>query len=149
VDRTGDTFRWKGENCSTNEVAEILNAFPQVRTANVYGVQVPNADGRAGMAAITFDPSQVSGPEDVDWEGLSAHVREKLAAYARPVFVRVQAEQPTTTTFKLRKQELKEEAYHPERTGGDALYVLKPGSDRYEPLDEAFYRKIVEGTAGY
>lgn len=149
VDRTGDTFRWKGENCSTNEVAEILNAFPQVRTANVYGVQVPNADGRAGMAAITFDPEQVSGPEDVDWEGFSAHVRDKLAAYARPVFVRVQAEQPTTTTFKLRKQELKEEAWHPERTGRDALYVLKPGSDRYEPLDEDFYRKLVDGTAGY
>jgi citronellyl-CoA synthetase len=149
VDRTGDTFRWKGENCSTNEVGEILNGFAQVQTANVYGVAVPDAEGRAGMAAITFDPATVRTAADVDWDGFSAHVRDGLPAYARPLFIRVQHEQETTSTFKLRKQELKEEAFHPDRVQGEAIYVLKPGSERYEPLDETFYEQIMEGRAGF
>ena len=50
TDRVGDTFRWKGENVSTNEVAEALNLADGVLESNVYGVEVPGADGRAGMA---------------------------------------------------------------------------------------------------
>jgi citronellyl-CoA synthetase len=149
VDRTGDTFRWKGENVSTNEVGEIINEFPQVRATNVYGVTIPDTDGRAGMAAITFDPEQVSSAGDVDWAALSAHVDERLASYARPLFIRVQTDQATTSTFKLLKKELREEAYHPDRVGDDAIYVMKPGSDRYEPLDEEFHRSIEAGTAGF
>ena len=149
VDRTGDTFRWKGENCSTNEVGEIINAHPQVHTSNVYGVQIPGTDGRAGMAAITFDPQQVSGPDDVDWDGLSRHVGEKLAKYARPVFVRVQLAQDTTSTFKLLKKALRDEAYHLDQVGEDAIYVMKPGSERYEPLDAEFAAKIEAGEAGF
>jgi citronellyl-CoA synthetase len=149
VDRTGDTFRWKGENCSTNEVGEIINAFPQVHTTNVFGVQIPGTDGRAGMAAISFDPEQVKRAEDVDWAGLSAHVGDKLARYARPIFVRVRTDQDTTSTFKLLKKELREEAFHPDRVGDEAIYVLKPGSDVYEPLDQAFHDRIMAGDAGY
>ena len=149
VDRTGDTFRWKGENVSTNEIGEIINEFPQVQATNVYGVTIPDTDGRAGMAAITFDPQQVRSADDVDWEGLSAHVNERLASYARPLFIRVQTDQATTSTFKLLKKELREEAYHPDRVGDDAIYVMKPGSDRYEPLDETFHGSIEAGTAGF
>ena len=52
VDRIGDTFRWKGENVATSEVAEALSAIPGIQEANVYGVKIPGADGRAGMAAL-------------------------------------------------------------------------------------------------
>ena len=40
-DRVGDTFRWKGENVSTNEVSDTLGGDCQVYMANVYGVEVP------------------------------------------------------------------------------------------------------------
>ena len=54
VDRVGDTFRWKGENVATSEVAEAIGALPQVAEANVYGVAIPGTDGRAGMAAMVL-----------------------------------------------------------------------------------------------
>ncbi|NXC23128.1 S27A3 protein, partial [Corythaeola cristata] len=40
-DRTGDTFRWKGENVATTEVAEALMAHESLQEATVYGVTVP------------------------------------------------------------------------------------------------------------
>ncbi|KAI1178962.1 fatty-acyl-CoA synthase [Nemania sp. FL0916] len=52
VDRLGDTFRWHSENVSTNEVSDALGVFPQIAEANVYGVKVPHAEGRAGCAAV-------------------------------------------------------------------------------------------------
>ena len=45
VDRIGDTFRWKGENVATAEVAAALAPFP-ASTAAVYGVEVPGRDGK-------------------------------------------------------------------------------------------------------
>jgi len=73
VDRIGDTFRWKGENVSTTEVAETISAFPGVLEATVYGVAVPGHDGRAGMAAVVVD-----NVADFDLAGLRAALAERL-----------------------------------------------------------------------
>jgi citronellyl-CoA synthetase len=101
VDRAGDTFRWKSENVSTNEVAEIINSHPEIIFSNVYGVELPGADGRVGMAAVVFrdDINLVVA----DLPALSKHIISDLPSYARPLFIRVLQELPTTTTHKLQK----------------------------------------------
>ena len=81
VDRVGDTFRWKAENVSTNEVGEIINGFDQVKFCNVYGVEIPSTDGRAGMAALTL----VDDVAELDLDRFAEFVRDKLPSYAVPV----------------------------------------------------------------
>ena len=144
VDRVGDTFRWKSENVSTNEVGEIINTHPQVSMCNVYGVEVPAADGRAGMAAMSLAP----GCDQLDLDSFSAHVNRELPPYARPVFLRIQSEVDTTGTFKMVKGELRKQGYDLDQVD-EPVYVLKPGATRYEPLDPVFLAKIKAGEAGY
>lgn len=144
VDRVGDTFRWKSENVSTNEVGEIVNRHPQVRLSNVYGVEVPRADGRAGMAALVLD----DGHDTLDLEGFSAFVAHELPSYARPVFLRIQSDIDVTGTFKMVKGDLRRQGYDPGQVA-ERLYVMKPGATVYEPLDLDYYATILAGQAGF
>ncbi|KAF9326403.1 hypothetical protein BGZ91_001950, partial [Linnemannia elongata] len=57
ADRAGDTFRWKGENVSTAEVADTLGHVEGIASCTVYGVTVPGQDGRAGMVAVVLKDS--------------------------------------------------------------------------------------------
>ena len=143
VDRVGDTFRWKSENVSTNEVAEILNSYHEVNMANVYGVKVANSEGRAGMVAFNCNI------EKFDWLSFSDFVSKKLPSYAQPVFVRIIDELETTGTFKLKKNDLREEAFHLDKVNGDLVFVKKPGKNSYERLDNDFYQSIKSGNVGF
>ena len=143
VDRVGDTFRWKSENVSTNEVAEILNLFNQVNMANVYGVKIPKSEGRAGMVAFNCELKEFK------WSDFSKFVAEKLPKYAQPVFIRIIKELETTGTFKLKKNDLREEAYHLDKIKGDQIYIKKPGNSSYEVLDKSYYDIIMRGEAGF
>lgn len=137
VDRTGDTFRWKGENVATSEVSECLTAFPGIKEANVYGVRVPVAEGRAGMAALVVE-------DELDLEGFSRHVARQLPAYARPVFLRIQREIAATSTFKQRKVDLAKEGFEPGGTNGP-IYFLHPERQTYVPLDPPLHAAICSG----
>jgi fatty-acyl-CoA synthase len=137
VDRIGDTFRWKGENVSTGEVAEVLSTCPGVREANVYGVAVPGADGRAGMASLVVE-------DDFDFEAFHREVAAQLASYSRPLFLRLRKEIEITGTFKHRKVEATEEGFDPVRVS-DPLYFLDAKEGAYVPLDATLHQRIQAG----
>jgi fatty-acyl-CoA synthase len=137
IDRIGDTFRWKGENVSTNEVAERLQAAPGVKQANVYGVEVDGADGRAGMAALVVDP-------DFDVKTFGDHVARELPTYAQPLFVRILPEIETTGTFKLRKMDLVADGYDPGKVKGP-LYFHDPKRG-YVKVTKTVFEKIATGA---
>jgi len=136
VDRIGDTFRWKGENVSTNEVAERLLAADGVKEANIYGVAVEGADGRAGMAGL------VVGPE-FDIKAFGEHVARELPAYAQPVFVRILPAIETTGTFKVRKLDLIADGYDPGKIKGP-LYVRDPKRG-YLKVTKGVFEKLSTG----
>lgn len=141
VDRIGDTFRWKGENVSTNEVAEFVARAPGISTANVYGVSVPGTDGRAGMAAITTKG-------EVDFDNLYAWLSEHLPKYAIPLFLRIQQEAETTGTFKYRKVELVKEGFDPS-TVSEPLWYFDPETNKYEPLTPDAHETIASGAVKF
>jgi fatty-acyl-CoA synthase len=137
VDRVGDTFRWKGENVATSEVSEAICSFPGVRHANVYGVTIPGADGRAGMAALVMDGNP-------DLEALRIHLTRRLPGYARPLFLRVRKEMRVTGTFKFTKADLVLEGYDV-ATISDALYFDDPEKKAFVRLDRTLYERIQAG----
>ena len=135
VDRIGDTFRWKGENVATTEVAAVVAGAPCVKAANIYGVPVPGHSGKAGMAALEVETG-------FDLEHFRAHVAIRLPAYARPLFVRIVDNLAITETFKQKKQDLARDGFNPYATG-DALYV--DAGQGYVPLDADAYARISSG----
>ncbi|MBK8305812.1 MAG: long-chain-acyl-CoA synthetase [Gammaproteobacteria bacterium] len=139
VDRVGDTFRWKGENVASTEVERVLGQRPGVVQACVYGVQVPHADGRAGMAALVLDRPDAFAP------GPCARALQKqLPPYAVPRFLRIVPEHETTATFKIRKVDLKRQGFDP-RAIDDPLWVLLDRNRGYQPLTADIFTRISSG----
>jgi fatty-acyl-CoA synthase len=137
VDRIGDTFRWKGENVATLEVASALAACPGIAEAAVYGVAVPGAEGRAGMALVA-----ATGALDL---ADVAKAMRALPDYARPVFLRLRRQLEITATFKHRKNDLAKEGFDP-RAIADPLYVFDRAKDAYVELDSDRFNAIVSGA---
>jgi fatty-acyl-CoA synthase len=137
VDRIGDTFRWKGENVSTTEVAEALSAFPGILQANVYGVESPGADGRAGMAALAV-------ADDLDLAALQSHLAACLPGYAHPLFLRIRRALEVTGTFKYTKAGFVRDGYTPAATD-DTMYFNDRERGEFVRLDEALYARIQSG----
>ena len=127
VDRIGDTFRWKSENVSTLEVADTLSDMPGLELINVYGVQVPEHEGRAGMAAILMQPGHAFDPQ-----AFFELTQARLPRYAAPMFVRVSAAADLTSTFKLRKVDLQRQGYGP-GLFDDPLFVRDDSAGTYQP----------------
>ncbi|CAD6996797.1 unnamed protein product [Ceratitis capitata] len=133
-DRTGDTFRWKGENVSTSEVEAQVSNVAGYKDTVVYGVTIPHTEGRAGMAAI-YDPNN-----EVDLVVFADKLAKVLPAYARPQFLRFLTKIDMTGTFKLRKVDLQKEGFDPTQIK-DTLYYQTP-KGRYELLTPEIYEKI-------
>ncbi|XP_031465570.1 solute carrier family 27 member 3 [Phasianus colchicus] len=138
-DRTGDTFRWKGENVATTEVAEALLAHAALQDAAVYGVTVPGHEGRAGMAAVVLRPGW-----ELDGAELFRHVAAALPPYAWPRFIRLQERLALTPTFKQRKALLAQEGCDPSRVAAPLLLLDLPAA-AYVPMGPALWDGVVAG----
>jgi fatty-acyl-CoA synthase len=135
VDRTGDTFRWKGENVSTSEVMHVLSACAGVKEATVYGVALPNAEGRAGMAAISVG-------EDFDLKALKAHLDHRLPRYSQPLFIRIIGALDLTATYRPKKSDLVSQGFDP-KSVSDQLYFNDQGRGAFAKLDPLLYEDII------
>ena len=138
VDRVGDTYRWKAENVATGEVAAVLSNFEGVTQANVYGVQVPGYDGRAGMASLVAEILP-------DMDALKTHINDSLPHYARPVFLRVSRETDTTSTFKFKKTNLVKAGFDPANIS-EPLFYADSASGSYKKITADVFKKIQDGT---
>jgi acyl-CoA synthetase (AMP-forming)/AMP-acid ligase II len=154
MDRMGDTFRWKSENVSTAEVAQAVGTHPAVQEANVYGVQLPHHDGRAGCAAIVLGGSAGDGngsgdkrqePNDALLRSLATHLSTALPRYALPLFLRVVPSlgAQTTGTNKQQKHVLRAQGVSPAKTAPDRVYWFRGGT--YVPFGKRDWHALRGG----
>jgi fatty-acyl-CoA synthase len=149
TDRLGDTFRWKGENVATTEVEAAVSTDPQVEECTVFGVEVPDTGGRAGMAAI-----QLKDGQEFDGKALAKAAYDKLPRYAVPLFVRVVEELAHTSTFKSQKVDLRKEGYGGSSGEGDEedvevddpIYVLSGPDEGYVPFYDEYLAEVKDGN---
>jgi fatty-acyl-CoA synthase len=137
-DRLGDTFRWKGENVATTDVEAPLAADPCVQECTVFGVEVPDTGGRAGMAAV-----KVKDGAQFDGKAIAERLYRALPSYSVPLFIRLVRSLETTSTFKSRKVDLRKEAYGPELS--DPLYVLRGREEGYVPFYAEYPGEVAAG----
>ncbi|MDN6319315.1 MAG: long-chain-acyl-CoA synthetase [Marinobacter sp.] len=138
VDRMGDTFRWKGENVSTNEVENIIDGSGIVEEAIVYGVEIPKTNGKAGM--VTLVPKS----DSFDINKLLTYMQKNLPAYAVPVFVRITNAIEKTGTFKYRKVDIQKAGYSLDRYGED-VFAWLPKTKEYTLLTPELISDIDSG----
>ncbi|CDP89857.1 MULTISPECIES: long-chain-acyl-CoA synthetase FadD6 [Mycolicibacterium] len=138
ADRLGDTFRWKGENVATTEVEAAVASNPLIEECTVFGVEVPGAGGRAGMAAV-----QLKGGKEFDGKALADAFYGHLPAYAVPLFVRVVPELAHTSTFKSQKVDLRKQGYGSDIE--DPLYVLAGRDEGYVPFYPEYPDEVTAG----
>jgi len=146
IDRIGDTFRWRSENVSTAEVGQVLGNHPRVLEANVYGVEIPSHEGRAGCAAVLLRdvPSDGEVPADL-LESLAIHNLNGLPKYAVPLFIRVVSQIMTTGNNKQQKHVLRKEGVDPQLVGNDNIFWLRPGLLRYESFGPGEWNLLLGG----
>ena len=139
ADRFGDTFRWKGENVSTLEVESILNSYSSIHMSAVYGVAIPNTEGKAGMAAIKLNPSMKFEIDD-----FSQFIIDVLPIYSIPVFIRICENLELTGPYKIKKTNLRREGYDI-KSINDILYLWNQKNKKYVLFNNALFQKLIDG----
>ena len=148
MDRLGDTYRWKSENVSSQQVAEVLGGFSALDEVNVYGVELPNHDGRAGCAAIYITPN---ARKSFDFAALTTFSRQRLPKYAIPVFLRLVERQTPMHNNKQTKVPFRREGVDPQKVRqgdagkNDALLWLSPGANSYVHFLDSDWDAISNG----
>lgn len=139
VDRLGDTYRWKGNTVSAQQVADVITKFfGPIEDVTVYGVKIPEMEGRCGMAAIKL----LEG-EKLDLSKLITYINNRMPEYARPVFLRIVSDLRGADILDDINAELKSEGYSLALVN-DPMYYLDPDQDRYLPLTKEVYEAVQE-----
>jgi citronellyl-CoA synthetase len=139
VDRLGDTFRWKGENVSTEEVESVINTFEDIDMCSVYGVLIPKTEGRAGMVSV-----HKNSTKDFDFKNFLKFLKKYLPNYAIPLFIRFIEGFDFTATHKIQKARFKKEGFNIDEIN-DNVFVLLPNSSEYVSLTKEIFQEIQEG----
>ncbi|KAL3312513.1 hypothetical protein Ciccas_008895 [Cichlidogyrus casuarinus] len=159
-DRLGDTFRWRGENVSTNEVEAVVMSGLELQCCVVYGVEVPGCEGKAGMLAMALNPAdfvnEAASKVKLDEKGcnelmakLLKIVQDQLPPYAHPLFVRLVEKIDTTGTFKLRKVDLVKQSFDPETDPSDVIFYFDAKTRSYQRLTRQIFQDIHSGKVRF
>jgi long-chain acyl-CoA synthetase len=104
VDRKKDMINAAGYKVWPREVEDVLYGHPAVREAAVVGVPDPYR-GETVKAFVSLKPGTSATPEEI-----VAFAKERMAAYKYPRSVEVVDELPKTTTGKILRRELRDNA---------------------------------------
>jgi crotonobetaine/carnitine-CoA ligase len=103
ADRKKDVIRRRGENVSSLEVENVINAHPKVLESAVIGVPSELYDDEVKVYVI-LKPNETLDPiEIVKW------CKERLAYFKVPRYIEFRSEFPKTPTHRVQKYKLREE----------------------------------------
>ena len=138
IDRMGDTFRWKGENVACQEVEEAILSTRKVKEAVVYGVEIPRASGKVGMASLL--PVESNFVSNLD--KFLHQLKQLLPPYAIPHIIRlVEQHHQTTSTMKILKSQLQKQGF--KQIDKYPHFILVEG--KYVPLTKDYLSKLGNG----
>ena len=100
VGRNTESMRKGGENVSAYEVEHVIMDHPAVEEVAVYAVPSELAEDEIMAAVKLVDGMQLTPAE------LIAFLKDKLARFAIPRYVRIVDEFPMTSTHRIMKKEL-------------------------------------------
>ena len=114
-----------------------FGVLPGVKEANVYGVEVPGGEGKAGMAALVADAG-------FDLGGAAAHLEKNLPSYARPDIPALPERDRNHLHLQAAQDRFAERRL---RSGGDRRSALSCAATtaRYVPLTPELFRDIKNG----
>jgi fatty-acyl-CoA synthase len=142
IDRMGDTFRWKGENVACQEVEEAILSTGLVKEAVVYGVEIPKASGKVGMASLLTIESFFEGNLDK----FLNQIKELLPPYAIPHIIRlVENHHQTTSTMKILKSQLQKQGF--KQIDKYPHFILVEG--KYVVLTRDYLSKLENGKLNF
>jgi len=122
----------------------LIEEVEAVNEAVVYGVEIPNTNGRAGMASIRLNGSV----EEFDFSQFLLQMKTNMSDYSIPVFLSINEGVELTGTFKHVKGPLKEKGFDVQKNT-DPLYVWLPKTDKYVPLTQQMQKDIEQGLYRY
>jgi crotonobetaine/carnitine-CoA ligase len=103
VDRKKDVIRRRGENFSSLEIEEVLNAHPKVLESAVIGIPSELSDEEIKAYVIPKPGEKIEPREIFEW------CEKRLARFKIPRYLEWREELPKTPTHRVEKYKLRQE----------------------------------------